>query len=197
MGFIRLLTDKGGHLRTTRLPAKAHLITMLLACSAPEEIWPRTEDLRPRRSHDLPSTMHETTWTTHTKQTPHGEDTEGVELQVPSLSPAIPVPRVPPDPSRTKTECQHRTYLDHKHGTPPEPLVPLEARSTGSLRPTRYRRRGREERTGIGVFTTVVRVNPTPLLLNTQQGKTAFGWIANRLMELTTSSLTREKMTGR
>ncbi|EJK52165.1 hypothetical protein THAOC_28597 [Thalassiosira oceanica] len=34
---------------------------------------------------------------------------EGEEPQVPSLSPAIPVPRVPPDPSRSKTERQHLT----------------------------------------------------------------------------------------
>lgn len=134
MGFHRLLTDKGGHLRTTRPPVKLHLMMMLLACIAPEEIWPRTEDLRPRLSHDLRPTVQETPWTTQFKRTPHGEDTEGVESKAPCLSPTIPVPRVPPDPSRVQLNRQHPAFFVHNHGTP------LEVRSVW-----------RENRTGIGV----------------------------------------------
>ena len=121
MGFIRPLTDKGGHLRTTRLPVKAHFIMMLLTCSAPEEIWPRNEDLRPRRYYDSASTCIETTWTTFIKQTTHGEDTEGVKSQVPSLNPTIPVPRVPPDPSGTRIDCRQPFRPRLHYGTPPSP----------------------------------------------------------------------------
>ncbi|EJK52740.1 hypothetical protein THAOC_27956, partial [Thalassiosira oceanica] len=161
----------------------------------------------------------------HIKQTPHGEDTEGEESKVPSLSPAIPVPRVPPDPSRSKTERQHPASFDHKHGTPlevrgslwstslryslptqdnkgyatsqvkipapsptiattrgpPDPSMTNNETSTPSSTKRHYKPRKvndvgqeagvnqirREERKGIGDFTTVMRVNPTPLPLKT------------------------------
>ena len=101
-----LSTATGGPLRTLRLSAAMHSTKMLQESAKYGEIWPRNEDLTPTRDYDSPSMFNEMLSTTFIKPSPQGEDTDGVASQVPSLNSMIPVPRVPPDPWRTRVDIK-------------------------------------------------------------------------------------------